>query len=95
MASLSIFKCPSALDCRSAIAPSAGLAKPIAVLSRQALTTLVYRSQWPLYQGPMAVLSRRPLLAKEEFKGKTFGFRVSILVYCRRPAKPVGRLIEA
>ena len=33
-------------------------ANPMAVLSRQALTTLVNRSQWPLYQSQMAVLSR-------------------------------------
>ena len=42
----------------------------IAVSSRQAVTTLVYRSQWPLYQSQWPFYQGRPILAKEEFRGK-------------------------
>ena len=44
--------------------------KTIAVSSRQAVTTLVYRSQWPLYQSQWPFYQGRPILAKEEFRGK-------------------------
>ena len=44
--------------------------RTIAVSSRQAVTTLVYRSQWPLYQSQWPFYQGRPILAKEEFRGK-------------------------
>ena len=44
--------------------------RTIAVSSRQAVTTLVYRSQWPLYQSQWPFYQGRPFLAKEEFRGK-------------------------
>ena len=44
--------------------------RTIAVSSRQAVTTLVYRSQWPLYQSQWPFYQGRPFLAKEEFRRK-------------------------